>query len=94
VARLLELMTEVPAFVNNGRGDILAANPLAEALFAPMFDAAARPVNHAPSASLDPRAHDFWTDWNRITSDIVAMLRTCASTAPGSSNSATLPSAP
>src|SRR3954469_8423673 len=27
VARLLELMTEVPAFVNNGRGDVLAANP-------------------------------------------------------------------
>ena len=50
VARLLELMTEVPAFVNNGRGDVLATNPLAEALLAPMFDAAARPAPPTPPA--------------------------------------------
>jgi phosphoglycerate dehydrogenase-like enzyme len=59
VARLLDLMTEVPAFVNNGRGDVLAANPLAEALYAPMLDAAARPVNHARFAFLDPHAREF-----------------------------------
>jgi hypothetical protein len=82
VARLLELMTEIPAFVNNGRGDVLAANPLAEALLAPMFDDAARPVNHARFAFLDPRARDFWIDWNRIGSDIVAMLRTEAGRDP------------
>ena len=82
VARLLELMTEVPAFVNNGRGDVLAANPLAEALLAPMFDAAARPVNHARFAFLDRRARDFWIDWNRVASDIVAMLRTEAGRDP------------
>jgi hypothetical protein len=82
VARLLELMSEVPAFVNNGRGDVLAANPLAEALLAPMFDAAAPPVDHAGFAFLDPRARDFWIDWNRIASDIVAMLRTEAGRDP------------
>jgi transcriptional regulator with XRE-family HTH domain len=82
VARLLELMTEVPAFVNNGRGDVLAANPLAEALLAPMFDAATRPVNHARFAFLDPLARTFWSDWNRIASDIVAMLRTEAGRDP------------
>jgi transcriptional regulator with XRE-family HTH domain len=82
VARLLELMTEVPAFVNNGRGDVLAANPLAKALFAPMFAAATRPVNHASFAFLDPRARDFWIDWNRIASDTVAMLRTEAGRDP------------
>ena len=82
VARLLELMTEVPAFVNNGRGDVLAANPLAEALLAPMFDAPTRPVNHARFAFLDPRARDFWIDWNRVASDIVAMLRTEAGRDP------------
>ena len=48
VARVLELMTEVPAFVSNGRGDVLAANPLAQALYAPMFDDPARPGTSAP----------------------------------------------
>ena len=82
VARLLELMTEVPAFVNNGRGDVLAANPLAEALFAPMFEAATRPVNHARFAFLDPRAHDFWVNWERAADDTVGILRTAAGRNP------------
>ena len=34
VARVLDGMTEVPAFVENGRLDVLAANPLARALYA------------------------------------------------------------
>ena len=33
VARILDGMTDLPALVNNGRLDILAANPLARALF-------------------------------------------------------------
>ena len=35
VTRILDGMTEVPAFVENGRLDVLAANPLARALYAP-----------------------------------------------------------
>src|SRR3954462_8825553 len=45
VARILAGMTGVPAIVNNGRLDVLAANPLGEALFAPLFADPARPVN-------------------------------------------------
>jgi transcriptional regulator with XRE-family HTH domain len=82
VARILELMTEVPTFVNNGRGDVLAANPLAQALYSPMFDAPARPANHARFAFLNPRAREFWLDWERIASDTVAMLRTEAGRDP------------
>ena len=59
-------MTEVPALVNNGRLDVLAANPSPEALFAPMFaDPPRRPANHARFNFLDPRARDFWIDWER-----------------------------
>ena len=76
MARLLELMTEIPAFVSNGRGDILAANGLAQALYAPLFDDTTRPANHARFAFLNPRARDFYTDWERIASDIVSMMRT------------------
>jgi len=82
VARLLELMTEIPAFVNNGRGDVIAANPLAQALFSPMFDDPTRPANHARFAFLNPRARDFWPDWERIASDTVAMMRTEAGRDP------------
>ena len=75
VARILAGMTEVPAIVNNGRLDVLAANPLGEALFAPVFADPARPVNHARFTFLDPRAHDFWIDWERAADDAVATLR-------------------
>ena len=82
VARILELMTDVPAFVGNGRGDVLAANPLAQALYAPMFEDPDRPANHARFAFLNPRARDFWRDWDRIASDTVAMMRTEAGRDP------------
>jgi MmyB-like transcription regulator ligand binding domain len=75
-------MTEVPAFVNNGRLDVLAANPLAQALFAPLFADPARPVNHARFNFLNPRARDFWLNWDRAADDSVAMLRTEAGRDP------------
>ena len=75
VARILAGMSEVPAIVNNGRLDVLAANPLGEALFAPLFADPARPVNHARFTFLNPRAHDFWIDWERAADDAVATLR-------------------
>jgi transcriptional regulator with XRE-family HTH domain len=82
VQRILDGMTEVPAFVHNGRLDVLAANPLAQALFAPVFADPARPVNHARFNFLNPRARDFWPDWERAADDSVAMLRTEAGRDP------------
>jgi hypothetical protein len=37
---LLDSMTMSSAFVRNGRTDVVAGNPLARALFAPMYDSA------------------------------------------------------
>jgi transcriptional regulator with XRE-family HTH domain len=82
IARVLELMTGIPAFVGNGRGDVLAANALAQALYAPMFDDPRGPANHARFAFLNPRARDFWRDWERIATVTVAMLRTEAGRDP------------
>ncbi|MFC5831490.1 helix-turn-helix domain-containing protein [Nonomuraea insulae] len=82
VARLLELMTEIPAFVNNRRLDVLAANPLAQALYAPLFADPARPVNHARFAFLNPRARDFWLHWEQIADSTVSVLRTEAGRDP------------
>jgi transcriptional regulator with XRE-family HTH domain len=75
LARILAGMTEVPAIVNSGTLDLLAANPLGNALFAPVFAAPARPANHARFCFLDPRARDFWLDWERAADDAVAALR-------------------
>ncbi|WP_433796429.1 helix-turn-helix domain-containing protein [Actinoplanes sp. CA-252034] len=79
IQRILGGMTEVPALVNNGRLDVLATNPLSRALFAPMFAAptapAGRPVNHARFNFLDPRARDFWLNWEATADDSVAILR-------------------
>jgi transcriptional regulator with XRE-family HTH domain len=82
VVRVLNGMTGGPAFVHNGRLDVLAANPLAEALFALVHADPARPVNHARFTFLDPRARDFWIDWERAADDAVAMLRTEAGRDP------------
>jgi transcriptional regulator with XRE-family HTH domain len=82
VQRILDGMTEVPALVNNGRLDVIAANPLAQALFAPVFADPTRPANHARFNFLNPRAHDFWIDWERAADDSVAMLRTEAGRDP------------
>jgi transcriptional regulator with XRE-family HTH domain len=82
VARLLELMTDVPAFVENGRLDVLAVNPLGKALYAPVFQDAARPANLARFNFLNPHARTFWGDWDRAADDTVAMLRTAAGRDP------------
>jgi transcriptional regulator with XRE-family HTH domain len=82
IARILQGMTEVPAFVENGRLDVLATNPLAAALYAPVFADAARPANLARFTFLNPQARTFFGDWARVADDTVAMLRTEAGRDP------------
>jgi hypothetical protein len=71
-----------PAYVRNGRRDILAANALGEALYAPLFDDPFRPVNAARFVFLHPRATDFFPDRPTITKDTVAALRSEAGRNP------------
>lgn len=82
VARLLELTTDVPAYVKNSRLDVLAANPLGRALYAPVFAGADRPVNLARFTFLDPLARNLWGDWEQAAADTVAMLCTAAGRDP------------
>jgi transcriptional regulator with XRE-family HTH domain len=71
---LVDAMTGAAAFVVNSRQDILAANHLGRALFAPMFESPSVP-NMARFTYLDPRAREFHADWNRMARDCVAALR-------------------
>lgn len=79
ILRLLDSMADVPAYVRNARFDILAANTLGRALYAPLFDsplfAQRGPVNSARFLFLDPMSKDFWVDWDKVADDSVAFLR-------------------
>ena len=48
---------------------------LGRALYAPVFDSPVRPANTARFTFLDPRAADFYSDWERTADDMVVVLR-------------------
>jgi len=80
--RLLDVMTLAPAYVRNGRLDILGANALGRAVFAPLFDTAAATPNMARFIFLDPAAQTFYRDWPELAGDVVALLRSEAGRDP------------
>jgi transcriptional regulator with XRE-family HTH domain len=86
VQLLLDAMTATPAYVWNTRLDVLAANPLGRALFAPLFDSPHQPVNQARFLFRDPAARDFFPEWEEMTHDAVAVLRTAAGRSPHDEN--------
>lgn len=75
VQRMIDAMPELPAYVRNGRLDILATNRLGAALYSPYFDDPVRPVNVARFIFLNPRAGEFFVDWETMANDAVAILR-------------------
>ena len=75
VQRILDSLVAVPAFVRNERLDVLGANRLGEAFYAPLFDEPVRPVNSARFVFLNPRATEFFLDWDTIANDAVGILR-------------------
>jgi transcriptional regulator with XRE-family HTH domain len=75
VQRVLDSMTGAPAFVLNGRLDILAANNLGLALYSPVYADPARPANNARFVFLDPKAAEFFRDYDKAANDTVALLR-------------------
>ena len=74
VQRILDSMI-APAYVRNGRLDLLAANTLGRALYAPVFDSAVGTANMARFLFLEPDAVSFFPDWGAIANDAVAILR-------------------
>lgn len=81
VQQVLDAMTGAAAHIGNHRLDILSANGLGRALFLEMFDGQQRP-NAARFVFLDPRAREFYLDWDRIARDVVATLRSAAGRNP------------
>ncbi|SES11521.1 Helix-turn-helix domain-containing protein [Pedococcus cremeus] len=76
IQRILDQMP-TPAYLRNGRFDVLAANDLGRALYSPLYEqagAGAHP-NSARYIFLDPGASDFFVDYDRAANDCVAFLR-------------------
>jgi transcriptional regulator with XRE-family HTH domain len=75
IRQVVDAMSGIPAFVGNGRSDVLYANRLFEALYSDMYRDPVRPANTARFLFLDPRARTFYPDWETLIRDSVAALR-------------------
>src|SRR3954451_23362904 len=76
VQQMLDAMTDAPAWVRNGRPDILAMHHLARPLSSPALAVPGRPANTTRFVYLHPdEAREFFVDYDRIASDAAAMLR-------------------
>jgi transcriptional regulator with XRE-family HTH domain len=84
VQQFLDAVTGAATLVVNDRGDVLATNELARALFSEMSVGwvGPAPANFSRFIFLDPRGRDFYSDWERAASDNVAMLRSAAGRDP------------
>jgi transcriptional regulator with XRE-family HTH domain len=81
VQRILDQIG-APATVRNARLDYVGANPLGRALYAPLFDSREQPANSARFTFLDPAAVDFYPEWDRVATELVAHLRSEAGRNP------------
>lgn len=72
VRRMLDMLP-APAFVRNGRFDVLAANAMGRALYSPVIESMGTP-NTARFAFLVPTAQQFFVDFPAAQRDVVAFL--------------------
>ncbi|MGI5326102.1 helix-turn-helix transcriptional regulator [Actinomadura nitritigenes] len=83
---MVDSMTMAPAFVRNGRLDIVASNALCRALYSPMFDSGTTAdrgcANFPRYFFLDPGSSDFFVDWEEGAKATVAVLRAEAGREP------------
>ena len=74
VQRTLDAFTGM-ALVRNRRWDYLAANALARAVYADIFDGTLDPPSHPRYVFLDDRSRDFFDDWPAVAHDTARILR-------------------
>ncbi|WP_432129540.1 helix-turn-helix transcriptional regulator, partial [Streptomyces sp. bgisy082] len=79
---VLDAVTTGPAFVRNGRMDLLATNHLARAFHTDVYADPHNQENLARFQFLDPTARRFYPDWDLAADIAVAILRTEAGRDP------------
>ncbi|GAA3720951.1 helix-turn-helix transcriptional regulator [Gordonia hankookensis] len=76
IQQVLDAISDAPAWVRNGRHDIVAMNQLARALYSPVLADPRRPANTTRFVYLHPEeAEEFFVDYDKIARDAAAMLR-------------------
>ncbi|MFF2603860.1 helix-turn-helix transcriptional regulator [Streptomyces californicus] len=78
----LDAITAGPAFVRNGRMDVLAANPLFRAFYADLYATPGNQRNLARFTFLDPASRRFYPGWDAFADITVAIVRTEAGRNP------------
>ncbi|MEV6833800.1 helix-turn-helix transcriptional regulator [Streptomyces sp. NPDC051133] len=78
----LDAITAGPAFVRNGRMDLLATNQLARAFYRDIYATPGNQANLARFQFLDPASRRFYPDWDLFADVAVAILRTEAGRNP------------
>jgi hypothetical protein len=74
--QVLDAVSDAPAWIRNGRHDVLAMNQLARALYSPVLADPRRPANTTRFVYLQPEAAEkFFVDYDKVTRDAAAMLR-------------------
>ncbi|MEV7797114.1 helix-turn-helix transcriptional regulator [Streptomyces sp. NPDC087512] len=79
---VLDAVTAGPAFVRNGRMDVLAANPLFRAFYTDLYATPGNQENLARFTFLDPAARRFYPNWDSFADITVAIVRTEAGRNP------------
>ncbi|MEH0420770.1 helix-turn-helix domain-containing protein [Streptomyces sp. B21-083] len=82
IQRLMEQLTDTPAFVVGKYLDILAWNPLAAALLLDVDKTPPKERNYVRMLFTDPRMKDFYEAWEAMARTGVALLRTQAADNP------------
>jgi hypothetical protein len=79
---MLDAMSLCPAYIRNGRLDVLASNEMGRALYSPMFNGTNGSPNLAEFCFLDPAAKRFFPEWSDVAHGTVALLRAEAGRVP------------
>ncbi len=87
---LLDAIEGAPAFIRDGRLNLVGSNELGHSLYSPHYETArmdpssgeAAPANIARFVFLEERARTFYTDWEKVAGDIVATLHAEAGRVP------------
>ncbi|MFF1400600.1 helix-turn-helix domain-containing protein [Streptomyces sp. NPDC058287] len=79
---LIDSMVGAPTIVQNGRLDIVAANPLGRALYGAVYEHQPEPPNLARFIFLADRADEIFPNWEKAADDAVALLRVEATRSP------------
>ncbi len=80
--RFLDTITGTPTWVRNRQMDIVATNPLARALLAPILDDPSARGNNARFTFFNPAARIFYPEWEQGVRSMVASLRSEAGRNP------------